>query len=219
MKVKISIAVSAFLLLALITFSQIENKPFAPAKDFPRNALIYAQIADLPAVIKLWNESEFKETYTESENFLDFKNRHLGRKLASRWDEFNTATGFSIDLETVAKLANNQAAVAVYDIGKLEFVFIAPVSDELFAATKFFQNRDQFTAETLSDGTEIRRATVRADRGRQPQELIFANVKNRFILATSEKLFAQTLNNINGANGKNRRSFSLRRWRICGSMT
>ena len=204
MKVKISIVVSVFLLLALITFSQIENKPFAPARDFPRDALIYVQIADLPAIIKLWNESEFKETYTESDNFQDFKNRHLGRKLASRWNEFNAATGFPIDLETVAKLADNQAAMAIYDIGKLEFVFIAPVSDEIFAATNFFRNRGNYTAETLLDGIAIYRANVKADRGRQKQKLIFANVKNRFVLATSEKLFAQTLNNINGANGKNR---------------
>ena len=99
MKVKITILVSMVSALALFTFSQIKNEPFKPAEDFPRDALIYVQIADLPAIIKLWNESKFKETYTESENFLDFKNRHLGRKLASRWDEFNAATGFSIDLE------------------------------------------------------------------------------------------------------------------------
>lgn len=202
MKVKIAIAVSAFFLLALIAFSQIGSQPFAPAKDFPRDALIYVQIADLPAMIKFWNESKFRENYTASENFLGFKNRHLGRKLASRWEEFNAATGFTMDAETLAKLANNQAAMAVYDIGKLEFVFIAPVSDDVFAATVFFQKRENFKSETLADGTEIRRVTVKSDRGRQSQELIFANLKNRFVLATSEKLFVQTLNNIKNSKNK-----------------
>lgn len=204
MNIKILIGCSIVLLLALFAFSQIKNEPFAPAEDFPRDALIYVQIADLPAIIKLWNESKFKETYTESDNFLSFQNQHLGRKLASRWNEFNEATGFAIDLETVAKMADNRAAAAIYDIGKLEFVFVAPVSNELFAAMQFVQNRDKFTAETLADGTVIYRTTVAADRGRQQQELIYTNVKGRFVLATDEKLLAKTLNNINGANAKNR---------------
>lgn len=204
MKLKLTIAVSLIALFVLLASSQINNEPFAPAKDFPREALIYVQIADLPAAVKLWNESQLKEKYTASDNYYTFANQHLGRKLASRWREFNAAATFSIDLETVAKLANNQAALAIYDIGKLEFVFIAPVSDELFAASQFWLNRDKFASETLPDGTVIYRANVNADRGRQKQELIFTNVKNRFVLATGEKLLMQTLNNINGAANKNR---------------
>ncbi|MCY7375540.1 MAG: hypothetical protein LH472_06165 [Pyrinomonadaceae bacterium] len=204
MKLKIFIALLLVSPLAFIAFSQMKSKAFTPAEDFPREALIYVQIADLPAFIKLWNESKLNEKYGQSENFADFKNNHLGLKLASRWQEFNAATGFPIDLETVAKLADNQAAIAVYDIGKLEFVFVAPVSEEIFTVTKFVQNQDKFSAETLGDGTTIYRATVEADRGRQRQDLIFTNVKGRFILATSEKLLMRTLNNINGKAGKNR---------------
>ena len=47
--------------------------------------------------------------------------------------------------------------------------------------------------ETLENGTIVYRAKVEADRGRQKQELIFTNAKGRFVLATSEKLLAQTL--------------------------
>ncbi len=204
MKLKVIIAVLVLTAAAFIAFSQINRQAFAPAEDFPREALIYVQIADLPAFIKLWNESKFKEKYLESKNFSDFKNNHLGRKLASRWQEFNDATGFPIDFEVLSNLTGNRASIALYDVGKLEFVFIAPVSDELFAATKFVQNQDKFTEETLSDGTIIYRTTVEADRGRQKQELIFTNTKGRFILATSEKLLSQTLNNINGKPTKNR---------------
>lgn len=204
MKSKILITVFIITVVAFVVYSVNKNDRFAPSEDFPREALIYVQISDLPTFIKLWNESKFKEKYTASQNFGDFKNRHLGLKLASRWEEFSIAAGFPIDLETVASLANKQAAIAVYDIGKLEFVFIAPVSDEVFAATRFVQNQDKFSEETLADGTKIYRAKVEADRGRQKQELIFTNAKGRFILATNEKLLAQTLNNINGNQAKNR---------------
>ncbi len=206
MKMKIFFTVFAIIAAALLVVSRTKNEPFAPAGDFPRGALIYAQINDLPAFVKLWNESKFKNKYLESENFKGFQNRHLGRKLASRRAEFNEAVGFSIDLETAANLTETRAAIAVYDIGKLEFVFIAPISAEFFAATKFFQNRSNFTEEALADGTNIYRVKVEADRGRQNQELIFANKNGRFVLATSEKLLWQTLKNIEGGKDANRLS-------------
>jgi hypothetical protein len=206
MKRKIFVVAAAVSIFALLAISQKKNKPFALAEDFPRGALVYAQISDLPAAIKLWNESEFAEKYAASQNFADFRNRHLGRKLASRRREFSDAAGFEFDLETIGKLTENRAAIAVYDIGRLEFVLIAPVSDRIFAATKFAQNRENFVGEMLADGTKIYRAAVQADRGRQRQELIFTHLKSRFVLATSEKLLAQTLKNIGGADGKNRLS-------------
>lgn len=206
MKLKISIAIFTLTIAALFVYSRTTNKPFAPAEDFPREALLYVQVADLPAMIRLWNESELKENYLQSDNFAEFSNRHLGRKLASRRREFGDAAGFLIDPETVADLAVDQAAIAIYDIGKLEFVFIAPVSDEVFEATKFAQNRGKFSEERLDDETTVCRTSVEADRGRQKQELIFAQIKGRFVLTTSEKLLKQTINNIDGGAAKNRLS-------------
>ncbi len=204
MKLKTFIAMLLVGIIAFAVYSSVRKNMFAPAQYLPRQALIYVQITDLPQFIKIWNESKFKDTYTTSQNFTDFQNRHLGRKLASRWAEFSDAVGFPIDLETISDLAEKQAAVAIYDIGKLEFVFIAPMNKEVFAATKFAQNQDKFTEETLEDETPVYRVSVEADRGRQKQELIFTNLKGHFILATSEKLLVQTLDNFNRKLSKNR---------------
>lgn len=204
MKTKGLITILLIAAVAFVVYSVTKSARFAPAEDFPREALVYVQVADLPAFIKLWKESKLKEKYTASKNYEELKKRHLGLKLASRWEEFNSTSGFTIDLDTVAGLANNQAAVAIYDIGKLDFVFIAPVSDKVFAATKFIRNQDKFEEEMLKDGTQIYRAAIESARQRQKQELIFTNVKGRFVLATSEKLLMQTLNNINGTKAKNR---------------
>ena len=202
MKLKIF---AAILILSAIVFavrSATKNDEFAPAKNFPRGALLYAQIGDLPALVKLWNESNLKAKYEGSENAEKFANSHLGLKLASRLSEFEQASGFPFDLETVAALADKRAAVALYDIGKIEFVFIAPMPDEVFAATEFARNRTNFEEQTLADKTIIYRARVEADRGRQRQELIFCHLKNQFVAATSEKLLARTLENINGKSKK-----------------
>jgi hypothetical protein len=206
MKLKIFITVFLLIGIALAVYSRLSKNAFAPAEYLPREALVYVQVADLPQFIKIWKESKFKEKYQKSENFTDFQNRHLGRKLLSRWSEFDTAAGFPFDLETLSGLSENQAAVAIYDIGKLEFVFIAPMNEQVFTVTKLMQNQDKFETEILADETVIYRANVEADRGRQKQELIFTHLKGHFVLATSEKLLVQTLDNFKAKSHKNRLS-------------
>lgn len=204
MKLKIIASILVVCLVAFAVYSASNSDAFKPAEDFPREALVYVQIADLPEFIKLWNDSTFNAKYSESGSYADFRNNHLGLKLASRWREFSDAAGFPIDLKAASGFAGKTAAIAIYDIGKLEFVFIAPVSDEVFAATKFVQNQSKFEEQTFDDGTMIYRVKVESDKGRQKQELIFANAKGRFVVATSEKLIVQTLNNINEQPSKSR---------------
>jgi hypothetical protein len=202
MKIKIAIV---FIFIGIVAYAAFSAKrEFAPAEDLPREAVVYVEFTDLPAFLQLWEKSELKQKYLESENFNALKGRRLGLKLAGRWQEFNEAVGFPLDLETVGALAEKRAAIGIYDIGKLEFVFIAPVSSEIFTATKFFQNKEQFEEKLLENGTSVFSADVHADRGRQPQKVLFANLKGRFVLATSEKLLLQTINNINGNMNKNR---------------
>ncbi|MGI8670183.1 MAG: hypothetical protein ACR2J3_10125 [Aridibacter sp.] len=204
MKVKIAIAVVIFLVVAVVVFSA--NKEFTPAEDLPREALVYAEFSDLPQFLELWNKSELKQKYLESQNFSDFQNNHLGLKLASRLQEFTDAAGVSFDADLFGDLSEKQAAIGIYDIGKLEFIYIAPVSDTFFSATIVFENKGRFEEQTLEDGTKVYSVYVKADRNRQSQQLLFTNFKGRLILATSEKLILQTLNNIKGNSEKNRLS-------------
>src|SRR5689334_2997368 len=118
---------AALLLLALIAFGLLLNavsanraeKNFELAADFPRGVLVYAQFQDLPALIKQMNESPTKDRFLASVNQQQFWTRHLANKLFARWEEFNEAAGFPIDLSAFSTLADNRAAIAVYDIGKL----------------------------------------------------------------------------------------------------
>ena len=177
---------------------------FALAEDFPRGALVYAQFRDLPALVKRWNESMLKQQYLNSINFQQFRQRHLALRLVERWEEFNSALGFSLDDATVTESTENRAAIAVYDIGRLEMVFIAPLTEEKMALTKFFQSQEQFEQTELPDGTTYYHRDVEADRGRQQQKIVFAMLDGRFILATSESLLLRTLANIKGQVKKDR---------------
>jgi hypothetical protein len=197
---------AALLLLALIAFGLLLNavsasraeKNFELAADFPRGVLVYAQFQDLPALIKQMNESPAKDRFLASVNQQQFWTRHLANKLFARWGEFNEAAGFSIDLGAFGTLADQRAAIAVYDIGKLDLMLIAPMSEAKFQACRFIQGKDQFEEVELPDGTTYYLHDVEADRGRQKQHIAFASVKGRFVLATSERLLLRAISNLNG---------------------
>jgi hypothetical protein len=180
------------------------SRGFELANDFPRGAVVYAQFKDLPAAIKQWDESALKERYLNSVNYQKLWTRHLANKLFSRWEEFNAATGFSLDLPAFSAIADNRAAIAVYDIGRLDLVVIAPLSDVKFAATQFFQNKDGFQEVEAPGGTVYYLSDVEADSGRQKQQIGFAQLKGRFVIATSEKLLLRTIANIGGQAKKDR---------------
>lgn len=193
----------------LIAYAQSSKKsvnPYALAADVPRGALLYAQFSDLPALIKRWDDSKLKEQYLASTNFRQFESRHLALKLIERWQEFNEAVGFSLDELTIGEAAENKAALAVYDFGRLEMVFVAPINEEKLMATKFFQSADQFEETELPDGTLYYSRAVQAEGGRREQRFAFASAHGRIILATSELLLLRTLANINSRTNGDRLS-------------
>jgi len=193
-------------LIAYARVSKMQAGAFPLAADVPRGALLYVQFSDLPALVRRWNESQLKERYLGSTNFQQFQSRHLALKLIERWEEFNSAVGFPLDALTVASATENTAALAFYDIGRLEMVFVAPAAEEKLAATKFFAGADQFEETELPDGTVYYSRAVEADRGRREQKFCFANARGRIVIATSEPLLLRTLANINGKSRRDRLS-------------
>ncbi|MGH9842184.1 MAG: hypothetical protein ACREEM_25820 [Blastocatellia bacterium] len=172
------------------------------AGDFPRGALVYAQFSDLPAMLKSWDESALKSRYWVSASFQQLQTRHLAMKLVSRWAEFNDATGFAIDTGVLGSLADNRAAIAVYDIGRLDLALVAPIGEAKLAACRFIQGKDNFEEIALPGGAVYYLHDVEADNGRQKQQIGFAAIKGKFVLATNEKLLLRAIANLNGPLNK-----------------
>src|SRR5690349_3936429 len=113
--------------VAFIVFGRTTHKPrgeYGLADDLPRGAFVYAQFANLPALLEQWDHSQLKERYLNSTNYKQLQHRHLLLKLVSRWEEFNSALGFQLDPATLTGAAETKAAIAVYDIGQLDLLFI-----------------------------------------------------------------------------------------------
>jgi hypothetical protein len=180
--------------------------PYALADDCPRGALVYAQASDLPEFLRLWDSSRLKERYLASTSFRQFADGHVALKLVARAGEFGEALGFAPDAQMLSEATEKSAALAVYDIGRMEMVFVAPVSEEKVMAARLFQNADSFEKTELPDGTVYYGRDVEADRGRQKQKILFAFARGRFVLATDEKLMLRTLANVNGRSRADRLS-------------
>ncbi|MBA3319891.1 MAG: hypothetical protein H0T45_00395 [Pyrinomonadaceae bacterium] len=171
---------------------------FRLAADCPRGALVYAQFSDLPALLRQWDQSELKGQYLDSTNFKQFSRGHLALKLVARWEELNNALGLTLDAAALGGAAERGAALAVYDIGRMEIVFVAPAGAEHIAASRFVLGAGQFEeVKSPEDGaTYYRREEV--DRGRQKQVICFAMRGGRFVFASSETLLLRALANIGG---------------------
>lgn len=196
---------SLIVLLAVLAFAQLkknEKDAFSLAEFFPSGALVYAQFQDLPALLKLWNESGLKQNYLKSTNFREFSNRHLALKLAERFAEYNQALGFPLDSAAILSSSEIKAAFAVYDIGRMEMVFIAPMSEEKILASAFFQNFSQFEEAETETGIKFYTREFEIDRKREKQTVLFAKADGYFVLATHKRMFFKTLENIKGGSKK-----------------
>lgn len=205
MKIKGLIILAILFVVGVIVWAKTSaGESFSLAKKFPKDALVYAQVSDLPEFVRLIGESQISEKYLESINYADFQNSHLGIKLAERLQDISKQTNVPIDLTLISSLSEKQAAVALYDVGKLDLVFVSPMNEALFSATMFVQNAERFNKENFEDDTVFYRTELSVDRNRQKQNLIFANINGYFVLATNEKLFLETQKIITSKQTKNR---------------
>jgi hypothetical protein len=177
---------------------------FQQARDFPRGALVYVQFSDLPAMLKQWEGSELKSRYVKSASYEQLQTRHLAMKLVSRWTEFNDATGFPIDAAVLSGLADDRAALAVYDLGKLDLLLVAPLSEAKLAACRFFQNKANFQTAAAPSGATYYLHDVEADKGRRKQRIGFAALQGKLILATDEEILLRAIANLEGGDQKDR---------------
>ena len=204
-KVRLIAVALAFICVALVVYARSARESrsaYGLAEDLPRGAFVYAQFSNLPALLQEWDRSPLKERYLNSTNYRQLQHRHLALKLISRWEEFNSALGFQLDVPAITGAAETSAAVAVYDIGQLDLVFIAPLSEEKIALTQFFASKDQFEEIESPHGDVYYRQPVEADHGRQKQVFAFAALRGRFILATNENLLLRTIANVSRKSRK-----------------
>lgn len=160
----------------------------------PGGALVYLQMRDLNTLMKTWVASPTREAFYNSSSFKNFEKSNIYLKFQDRRKDFEAALGFGVDESRLSELAGGASAVALYDIGKIELVFITEVGREKAVTTTLFKNVPQFQ-ERSSNSLPYYVRDVATDGGRLNQQFCFAHVDGKLIVTTTEGLMIRALGN------------------------
>jgi len=165
----------------------------------PRGAMLYLQASDLAALMKTWLASPVRSQFYDSASFASFQKSRVYLKLQDRKKDIETAIGIGLDENRLAELAGRESAVSIYDIGKIEIVFVTEIARARAVASALFKQAPQFQ-ERSADGTAYYARDVSTDGGRLNQQFCFAYIDGKLIVTTTEGLMLRAIANTKTAS-------------------
>jgi hypothetical protein len=112
-------------------------------------------------------------------------------RLTEEWKTFDGVAGFAADLPMLESIAGRRSAVALYDIGRLEFLYISEVPEADAMKTALWRSRTQYEPREAA-GIPF---YVRRDEG---HTVAFASSGGFLFLATREEALAGALRLLSG---------------------
>jgi hypothetical protein len=159
--------------------------------------LLYLQAKDFSSLLSDWNSSPQKQQWAKSANYEVFSNSRLLLRLKQASDQFTAAAGLPPDANFLKQMAGRQSALAIYDIGKLQFLYITQLSAGASAQSGLWQTRGKFETRNASGVTFFFR------RAPEPEtEIAFAVNGDHLLLATREDLMAAALQLMAGSKDR-----------------
>lgn len=167
--------------------------PRALAEFMPRGAILYLQASDFAGLLHEWNASPERKAWLASDNYAAFSRSKLVLRLQSALREFASAAGIPPDNRFLSQAAGGESAIALYDIGKLHFLFISrmPAADAM--RSTLWRQRGRF--ESRSAGGVAFYVHTDPQSGRVAA---FAVADDCLLLSTREDLLAGALNLLAG---------------------
>lgn len=160
----------------------------AVSRYVPSGPLLYLQAKDLSSLVSDWDKSGEKEVWLRSNNYEVFSRSRLFLRLKDASNEFSKAAGVPTDANLLGQVAGKESALAIFDIGKLEFLYITRLPAASSMRSTLWQTRSKF--ETRSAGNVAFFLRRDPDSGR---EVAFAVTGDYLLLATREDLLAGAL--------------------------
>ena len=161
------------------------------AKFAPPGALLYLEAKDFSSLLARLNDSQEKEKWLRSANYEEFARSRLFLRLKDASAEFSSAAGLPADTQFVSQAAGSQSALALYDIGKLQFLYIARLDTDRAEQSALLQSRGKFESRSASGVTFYVRTDPQSGR-----EIAYATSNGYLLLATRVDLIAAALQNV-----------------------
>jgi len=123
----------------------------------PSGALLYLEAKNFSSVLADWDSSSEKKEWLHSSDYEVFSRSRLFLRLKDAGDKFTAAAGLPPDMNILHQVAGTQSALALFDIGKLQFLYITRLPSANGMQSALWQTRSKF--ETRNAG-ELNFSTV-----------------------------------------------------------
>lgn len=160
--------------------------PFS--KLVPASPLLYLEAKDLSSLLSDWNSSSQKKQWIQSSSYEVFSRSRLFLRLKGASDQFAAAAGLPPDMNFLSQVAGSHSALALYDIGNLQFLYITYLPAAKSMETTLWQTRAKFEPRSAGGINFYLRRDPESHR-----ETAFAVAGDYLLLATREDLMAGAL--------------------------
>jgi hypothetical protein len=190
----IALAFAVAFVAALWAVGEMDSQRPQIAPLMPDGALLYLEAKDFQSLLSDWNKSEEKRTWLKGDDYAAFSRSRLFERLSQAQDEFAATANIAADSGLLSSVAGKQSALALYDIGNLEFVYVTRMDERAAESTPLWQIREKFEQRTEGSAQFFTRHDAQSNR-----TAAFALRDGWLVLGTREDLVARVLDRIQGA--------------------
>ena len=184
----------AFAFAGILWAGYQASAPSTPlSKYVPAGPLLYLEAKDFSSLLSAWNSSPQKQLWTQSDSYDVFSRSRLFLRLNGAGDQFAAAAGLPPDMNFLSQVSGEHSALALYDIGKLEFLYITYLPSAKAMETPLWLSRAKFEPRTVGGMSFYFRRDPDSKR-----EVAFAVSGDYLLLATREDLMAGALQLMSG---------------------
>jgi hypothetical protein len=187
MKKRIAIA-GAVILAAVVYWAIAQTAPPPLAGVFPTGALLYLEAKDFSTLLADWDRSAEKSTWLTSTNHEAFSRSALFLKLGQAQTDFSTAAGVPPDYALMKAVAGANSALAIYNIGSLQFLYVTHLPSARAMNTNLWKARGTYQTRKAGGVDFYVKEDVATKR-----VAAFAYSGDLLLLATREDLIAGAL--------------------------
>jgi hypothetical protein len=163
------------------------------AAFMPTGSLLFLESADFATLVHDWENSKEKQKWLERDNYEVFSRSRLFLRLQEAQRQFAVAVGAPPDMALLDSVAGGQSALALYDIGNLEFLYITRMPSAHAVQNVLWTNREKFEPRKAADVPYYVRTEPEKNR-----LVAFATAGDCLLLATREDLMAGALGLLSG---------------------
>jgi hypothetical protein len=158
------------------------------AASMPPGASLILEAKDLSSLLAEWNSSPEKRQWLKSDNFEVFSRSRVLLRLAEAQQQFAAAGGVPPDMAFLSQAAGKESILGIYDIGKLEILYITRLPSAGAMQSALYQARAKFEPRTAAGAPFF----IHTDK-ESGRVVAFAIAGDNLLLATREDLLARAL--------------------------